>query len=193
MKDVRLKLTENEKIAYTNNIDSKAFSIKENSIDTIIEKERENKFNSEVEEYMKELEEHNETLKQLQDSIGKDPEKLEIKPMFDHILIKPFSTNPFQKVERKGNIIVDTGGFKVNVDKNPITGKLEEQEQVILVACVMEVGPTVKYIKPGDVVFYHKRNAIPVPFFRQGFYDLAEYAILSVVNERLSERFNSIK
>ena len=194
MDNVRIKTTENERVAnIATELEGKTFSMNERSINKMIDTERKNKFNDELERYMDEMKEYNETMKQLQDSVGKDPAKLEIKPLHEQLIIKPFEHNPFQKMEVQNGIITDTGGFKINVDRNPITGKMEEQEQVILTGCVMEIGPEVKYVKPGDVVFYHKRNHIPVPFFKQGFYNLEERYVLAVVNENLTERFNNIK
>ncbi len=190
----RIKTTENEKIALSaTNLNGKIINMSEHNLDNILHQETINKFNNEVDKYMEEMKEHNKALEEISKNIGSNPEKLEIKPMFDHILIKPYTQNPFQKIQREGSIITDVGGFKVNVDMNPVTGKMEEQEQVILTGCVMEVGHTVKYLKVGDVVFYHRRNAIPIPFFKQGFYDLGEYHVLAVVNEELTNRSNNIK
>lgn len=194
MDNVRLKLTENEKLAnIATELNGKSFSMNEKDINKMIETEKKNKFNSELETYMNEMNDYEESMKNLQDSIGKDPAKLEIKPTHEQLIIKPFKHNPFQKIEVKNGIITDTGGFNINVDINPATGKMEEQPQVILTGCVIEVGPEVKYVRPGDVVFYHRRNVIPIPFFRQGFYNLEERYVLAVVNEGLSERFDSIK
>lgn len=192
MKEQRIKMTENERIAANAlGIDSNYSSINmvEDSIDTLIQKEKANKFNDEVEKYIDEMKEYNESMKQLQDSVGKDPTKLELKPIHEQIIIKPFEHNPFQKMEVSNGIITDTGGFKINVAQNPITGKMEEQEQIILTGLVVEVGPEVKYVQVGDVVFYHRRNRIPIPFFKQGFYNLEERYVLAVVNEGLTERF----
>lgn len=192
MDNVRLNLTENDKLAnIATNLNGKSFNMNEHNIDKIIEREKQAKFNDELEQYMHEMEEHNKSLKEISDNMGKDPAKLEIKPINEQLIIKPFEHNPFQKIKIESGIITDTGGFKVNVDKNPITGKMEEQEQVILTGCVMEVGPEVKYIQPGDIVFYHRRNRIPIPFFKQGFYNLEERNVLAVVNEGLTERFNA--
>lgn len=194
MDNVRLKLTENEKLAnIATELNGQSFSMNERNINKMIEREKKNEFNNELEKYMDEMKEYNKSMQQLQASIGKDPTKLEIKPLHEQVIIKPFEHNPFQKIEVTNGIITDTGGFKVNVDVNPVTGKMEEQEQVILTGCVMEVGPEVKYVKPGDVVFYHKRNRIPIPFFKQGFYNLEERYVLAVVNEGLTERFKNVK
>ena len=192
MNNVRLNLTENEKIAnIATDFNGSSFSMNQKDLNKMIEKEKQAKFNNELDKYVNEMEEYNETMKQLQESIGSDPLKLEIKPLHEQIIIKPFEHNPFQKIKIDNGIITDVGGFKINVDKNPITGQMEEQEQVILTGCVMEVGPEVKYLKVGDIVFYHRRNRIPIPFFKQGFYNLEERYVLAVVNEGLTERFNN--
>lgn len=194
MDNVRLKLTENEKLAQSIvGLDGNSIHMSENSIDKVLEKEKASKFNEELEKYVEEYKEHNKALAELGDKMGTNPEKLEIKPLTDHVLIKPYKQNPFQKMEIQNGIIVDTGGFQMNVAKNPISGKMEEQEQIICTGVIVEVGPTVKYLQVGDVIFYHRRNIVPVPFFKQGFYDIAEYQVLAVVNEGLQERFNNIK
>lgn len=188
----RINFTENEKIAnIATDFNGSSFSMNQKDLNKMIEKEKQAKFNNELDKYVNEMEEYNETMKQLQESIGTDPLKLEIKPLHEQVIIKPFEHNPFQKIKIDNGIITDVGGFKINVDKNPITGQMEEQEQVILTGCVMEVGPEVKYLKVGDIVFYHRRNRIPIPFFKQGFYNLEERYVLAVVNEGLTERFNN--
>lgn len=188
----RINFTENEKIAnIATDFNGSSFSMNQKDLNKMIEKEKQAKFNNELDKYVNEMEEYNETMKQLQESIGSDPLKLEIKPLHEQVIIKPFEHNPFQKIKIDNGIITDVGGFKINVDKNPITGQMEEQEQVILTGCVMEVGPEVKYLKVGDIVFYHRRNRIPIPFFKQGFYNLEERYVLAVVNEGLTERFNN--
>lgn len=190
----RIKTTNDEKLmqnALGLDVDRAVFNMSENDIDTILDKEKSMKFNTELEKYAEEMKDYNETMKQIQDSVGKDPTKLEIKPLHEQLIIKPFEHNPFQKIEIQNGIITDTGGFKINAAVNPITGKMEEQEQVILTGCVVEVGPEVKYVQVGDIVYYHKRNRIPIPFFKQGFYNLEERYVLAVVNEGLTERFNN--
>ena len=188
----RINFTENEKIAnIATDFNGSSFSMNQKDLNKMIEKEKQAKFNNELDKYVNEMKEYNENMKQLQESIGSDPLKLEIKPLHEQIIIKPFEHNPFQKIKIDNGIITDVGGFKINVDKNPITGQMEEQEQVILTGCVMEIGPEVKYLKVGDIVFYHRRNRIPIPFFKQGFYNLEERYVLAVVNEGLTERFNN--
>lgn len=195
MKEPRLKLTENEKLAVNaigTDTDFTSINMKEYSIDNLLEKERKDKFNDEVEQYNAQMEKNNNNLKESQDSTSFDINKAEIKPMFSRVIVKPFKVNPFQRMETKGGIIVDAGGYTPHVEVNPMTGKYEEQKQFIVTGCVVEVGPEVKYLKEGDVVYYRVDTAVPVPFFKQGFISINENQIIAVVSENLSERFNKI-
>ena len=196
MKDVRLYSTENEKIArellgtYSN---FTSVNMKENSLDSLIKKEKASKFNSEVEKYNEKLEQNNKDFKESQDKVKYDISKAEIKPMFSRILVQPFKVNPFQKIKVENGLIIDTGGYTPHTQLNEQTGRYEEQKQFIVTGCVVEVGPEVKYLKEGDVIFYRVDTAVPVPFFKQGFVSLAESQIIAVVNEGLQDRFNNIK
>lgn len=196
MKDVRLYSTENEKIAKELlGIDSNFTSVnmKENSLDSLIKKEKARKFNSEVEKYNEKLEQNNKDFEESKDKIEYDISKAEIKPMFSRILVQPFKVNPFQKMKVENGLIIDTGGYTPHTQLNEQTGRYEEQKQFIVTGCVVEVGPEVKYLKEGDVIFYRVDTAVPVPFFKQGFVSLAESQIIAVVNEGLQDRFNNIK
>lgn len=196
MKEPRLKMTENEKFmvnALGTEIGDNRLNMSENTIDNLIAQENARKFNNQVEEYNSKLEENNKTFKEAQDQVTYDINKAEIKPMFSRIIVQPFKVNPFQRVETKGSIIVDAGGYTPHAQINPMTGKYEEQKQFIVTGCVIEVGPDTKYLREGDVIYYRVDTAVPVPFFKQGFISLDEKQVIAVVNEGLSERFNSIK
>ena len=196
MKDVRLYSTENEKIAKEllgTDSNFTSVNMKENSLDSLIKKEKASKFNSEVEKYNEKLEQNNKDFKESQDKVEYDISKAEIKPMFSRILVQPFKVNPFQKIKVENGLIIDTGGYTPHTQLNEQTGRYEEQKQFIVTGCVIEVGPEVKYLKEGDVIFYRVDTAVPVPFFKQGFVSLAESQIIAVVNEGLQDRFNNIK
>ena len=196
MKEPRIKMTENEQIAANVlGLDSNYTSINmgERSIDNMIQREKTNKFNNEVEKYNVQLEENQKTLEEAQSQVAYDINRAEIKPMFARLIIKPFKVNPFQKMEVKGSIIVDAGGYTPHAELNPMTGKYEEQKQFIITGYVVEVGPEVKYLQEGDVVYYRVDTAVPVPFLKQGLVSINENQVIAVVNEGLTERFNYIK
>ena len=195
MKDVRIFSTNNEKLAQEARgvNDSLIFNMSENTVDNLIQKEKASKFNSEVEQYNEQLEKNNKDFEESKDKVNYDIEKAEIKPMFNRVLVQQFKVNPFQKMEVKGGIIVDTGGYNPHTQFNQQSGKYEEQDQFIVTGCVIEVGPETKYLKEGDVIYFRKDTAVPVPFFKQGFVSLGESQIIAVVNEGLQDSFNKIK
>ena len=190
----RLYLTENEKLAQaaTGLGDHIKFNMQENNIDTIIKKEKANKFNSQVDTYKEALEENNKKTEQAQNEVQYDIEKAELKPMFSRIIVKPLAHNPFQKVQMQGSLIVDAGGYTPHAELNPVSGQYEEQREFIVTGCVVEVGPETKYLKEGDVIYYRRDTVVPVPFFKQGLVSLAENQVIAVVNEGLTERFNNV-
>ena len=190
----RLYLTENEKLAQAaiglgNHV---KYNMQENNIDTLIKKEKANKFNSQVDAYNEVLEENNKKTKQVQEELQYDINRAELKPMFSRIIVKPLAHNPFQKVQMQGSLIVDAGGYTPHAELNPISGQYEEQKELIVTGCVVEVGPETKYLKEGDVVYYRRDTVVPVPFFKQGLVSLAENQVIAVVNEGLTERFNNV-
>lgn len=196
MKDVRLKMTDNEKLAVNalgTDVERATINMSENTIDNLIQKENTAKFNNQLEQYKAQLEENKKTLDEAQSQVQYDINQAEIKPMFSRILVKPFKVNPFQRMERAGSIIVNAGGYTPHAEINPMTGKYEEQKQFIVTGCVVEVGPDTKYLREGDVIYYRVDTSVPVPFLAQGFISLDEKQVIAVVNEGLTERFNSCK
>lgn len=167
------------------------FNMSEGKIEDLFEKEKARKFNEQVDGYADKLEKHVDTLKEVGNKLG-DISNVEIKPMFNRILITPFKQNPFQRIKIENGIITDLGGMTPEFT-NPDNGRVEEKEQMIITGAVQEVGPEVKYIVPGDVIMYRKDTAMPVPFFKQGFWFIAETQVISVINEGLEDRFNRIK
>lgn len=196
MKDEKINFTENQKMAIEaldGNPEYTPMSMSECGIDALVQKENARKFNDQVEKYEAQLEENNKTLQEAQKEVAYDINRAEIKPMLARIIVKPFKVNPFQKMETKGGIIVDAGGYTPHAEINPATGRYEEQKQFIVTGCVVEVGPEVKYLQEGDVVYYRVDTAVPVPFLKQGFVSINENQVIAVVNEGLTERFNSVR
>lgn len=176
MDNVRLNLTENEKVAQValGLGDHMKFNMQENNLNTLINREKANKFNDQVDAYNEVLNENNKKTEQAQNELPYDIEKAELKPMFSRIIVKPLAHNPFQKIEMRGSLIVDAGGYTPHAELNPVSGKYEEQKEFIVTGCVVEVGPDVKYLQEGDVVYYRRDTVVPVPFFKQGLVSLAE-------------------
>lgn len=190
MNNVRLKLSNNEKLAQqVINSAEKSFAMNEGNIEDLILKEKKLKFNDEVEKHTEKLNEQKKEIEKCQKEIEEKINTIEIKPLFNRILVKPFVCNPFQKITIENGIITDIGGLNPDIEFNRDTGEYQERNQNIIVATVVEVGPECKYIQVGDTVFYFKNIPTPVPFFKQGFWTLKEENVIAVVNEGLSQRF----
>jgi hypothetical protein len=71
------------------------------------------------------------------------------------------------------------------------SGEHEKLDLFIACASVIEVGPDTKYVIPGDDVFFDTRSARPIPFMRQGFLNIAEQNLVSIMNDNLKERIKN--
>lgn len=150
------------------------------------------KVNDKVDEYVEKLEKHEELLKKYTEEIGKDLDNLEIKPIYEGVLIKPYDENPFQRIHKEGAIITDLGGMKPTYKSNE-DGQYHEEESFIRVGLVIDAGPTTKYLKEGDVVMWRRPSEVPVPFFKQNLVLVNEHSIMTAVNQGLNDRFKNLK
>lgn len=181
-----------EKVAGVESEGREMFNMSANrDLKNVVEDNAKAKFNEKVEEYVSKLEEHEKLLEQYTESLTEDLNQLEIKPLYEGVLIKPLAQNPFQKMKREGNLIVDTGGLTPEY-KSRETGEWEEEESFIHYGVVQEVGPTCKYLKEGDVVMWRKPSETPVPFYKQGLVLVNEHSIMITVNVGLAERFKNL-
>lgn len=181
-----------EKVAGVESEGREMFNMSANrDLKNVVEDNAKAKFNEKVEEYVSKLEEHEKLLEQYTESLTEDLNQLEIKPLYEGVLIKPLAQNPFQKMKREGKLIVDTGGLTPEY-KSRETGEWEEEESFIHYGVVQEVGPTCKYLKEGDVVMWRKPSETPVPFYKQGLVLVNEHSIMITVNVGLAERFKNL-
>lgn len=163
------------------------------SADKILTREKQEKFNTAVDDYVDKFEKHNKALEDYAKNLSQDMNGLEIMPMGSYALIKPFDTNPFQQVKvTSSGIITDLGGLTPQYKSNE-TGEIEEEEQFIKVGTVIEVGHKCEFLKEGDIVFYTVASEAMVPFFKQGFVVVAEQRIMAIVNEKLTERRDNLR
>ena len=195
MEELRTELNSNEKLALaTTGIEGtgKHFIINGETADKTLQREKAMIFNTKVDEFNDKFERHNKALENFAKDLSEDINGLEIMPMFGYALIKPFDQNSFQKVKvTSSGIITDLGGYTPTY-KSHETGEIEEEQQYIKVGTVIEVGHKCEFLKPGDVVFYTIASECMVPFYKLGFVVVNENRILAVVNEKLSDRKNSI-
>jgi hypothetical protein len=188
----RIKLTESEKLSQAAVGTHGTMFNMSDDIDSLLEKEKAIKFNEQLSTFADTLEERRTDMQASAEKLADNFENVEIKPMFSRILIEPFKHNPFQRIEIKSGLIIDAGGYTPQVSLNPNTGKYEEQEEFIITGLVIEVGPDTKYLQEGDVIFFRKDTAVPVPFLKQKLVSLAENQVIAVVNDSLTERFNKV-
>lgn len=192
----RMELSSNEKLALNvNGMEGtgKHFVVNGETADKTIQRDRQNKFNSRVDDYVEKFDTHAKALEEYASKISENMNGLEIMPMFGYVLIQPFDKNPFQQIKMtESGIITDLGGMTPQYKSNE-TGEIEEEEQFIKVGSVIEVGHKCEFLKPGDVVFYTIASETMVPFFRQGFVVVNENRIMAVVNEGLTQRREDIK
>lgn len=186
-------MTDNEKLAKLvvgTESDARIMNMgDEQLIDNLMTDQAKAEFNQEVDDYVSKFDKHNQYLETYKQKFKEESKDLELMPLYRYILVKPFDENPFQQVERVGNIIVDRGGQKpIYVSKE--TGGWEEEQSYVHVGVVIEVGPEAKYIKTGDVVMYNINSEVPIPFYKQGFVTVDETRVTAVINEKLHERFN---
>lgn len=118
-------------------------------------------------------------------------ETMEIMPCGNYVLVRPYKKNPYEKIQ-----VTDSGLIIPEVDgkfKNPDTGEEDMRENFSCQGTVIEVGPLVKWLREGDDIFYRRAQAVPVPFFRQGFEVVPETCIQAVINEGIKNRWDNIK
>lgn len=189
----RIKFTNDEKLAMKTTEGTMFNMGTSQSIEDLINQEKAYKFNEELDKIAEKFEDSRKKLEENAEAFGESIANIEIKPMFSRILVKPLAQNPFQRIKIENGIIVDAGVLTPKAELNPMTGKYEEPKEFIVTGAVQEVGPEVKYLQPGDVIYYRVDTAVPVPFFKQGLWSLSESQIIACVNEGLEARFNSVK
>lgn len=160
----------------------------EKYFDEKTKREQSSKIEQDINDVKEKYEKHLAQLEEDTKQIQGDFNKLEIMPLTSYVLIKPFESNPFQKINKlDSGLIIDSGGIAPSF-KSQETGDMIDANQYIKVGLVTEVGTECKFLKPGDVVFYNIASEVQVPFFKFGFVIVAEQRILAVVNEGLTDR-----
>ena len=189
-------LSESEKIALMNAGDttSRIMTLDGMTADDVIEQRNVKNFNEQVDKYVEKLNEHSANLEKYAEKVSQNIEEIEIMPIANYVLVKEFDENPFQRIVRdsKSGLILDLGGQRPEY-KNTDNGQIEEEENIIRVAVIQEVGPECKWCKPEDTIFYTKMSAVPVPFYKQGLQLVNENRVLAVVNVGLTKRFEEIR
>ena len=136
-----------------------------------------------IERYTKHMDEVEKTYNTLKE------DQLEIFPLMNNVLVKPFEKNPFQKIITAPNsgLILDMGGLAPEY-KSHEDGEIHEEEAFIRLGVVVEVGAGTNWVQRDDVVMWTKPSELPIPFFKQGLLTINETRIMAVINTNLSSR-----
>lgn len=194
---MRLELTEKEKLArVVSAIDSGATYMplsSEPSLQEQIDNSKREKWNQSIDDMQQKFADHEKRLQEAADEYAKKLDKVQIMPISNYVIVRPFAENPFQKVKvNASGLIVDTGGLLPEYKRND-SGEYEEAEQMIKVGVVIEAGPECKWLKSGDTVMWYVSNEVVVPFYNFGFRLVNETRVICVINDDLNERFNQNK
>lgn len=126
----------------------------------------------------------------LGEKIKEERPNLEIMPLGTYVLVRPYSVNPYNQIKTDSGLVIPAFDGTFN---NPDTGTIDQEDQFSRQGTVLEVGPLVKFVKEGDDVFYRCAQAVPIPFFQQGFEVVPENCIQCVVNEGIKDRWSKNK
>ena len=188
-RDVNLTPTSNEKVSTAiSSEEAKSFVVSKDTIENNTILENVTKQNEDVNEYLDNLDSYNEQLASEQEDF--DLSTLEMKPLYEGVIIKPYITNPFQRIKKEGGLIIDLGG-KSPQYKSHEDGQIHEEEAFIKVGKVVEVGTKCTYTKIGDIVMWRKPSETMIPFYRQGFVLVNEHSLMAIFNSELTKRFEN--
>ena len=189
-------LSENEKIAMqmAGESTSRVMTLDGRTADDIIAERNVKKANEEIEKFNEKIDKQFTNVEEFAKKVNENMSNIEIMPIGNYVLCKQFEENPFQRIVRdsKSGLILDMGGMAPQY-KNTDNGQIEEEENIIKVGVIQEVGPECKWCQPDDTIFFTKNSAVPVPFYKQNLQLVCENRVLAVVNENLTERFNKNK
>ncbi|WP_295723373.1 hypothetical protein [uncultured Leptotrichia sp.] len=106
-------LSSNEKLAKSIvGIESNAIlTSDERSMENLVKSEAASKFNEQVDNYVDKIDHYEKKLEDHAKMLADNLNGVEAKPTYEGVLIKPFTENPFQRVQKNGNLIIDTGGL----------------------------------------------------------------------------------
>lgn len=190
---MRERLSEKEKIArmVTDvDTDSTFMGVDDRSLDKMIDNAERQKWNDSVKEIEDKFKDHENALQEAADEYAKKLDGVQIYPIANYVIVRPFKENPFQKVkiDEKTGLILSTGGLIPEYKRND-SGEYEEAEQVIKTGVVIQAGPECKWIKDGDTIMWAVMSEVVIPFYNFGFRLVNENRAICVINDDLEERF----
>ena len=190
---MRERLSEKEQIARMVtgvDTDSTFMGVDDRSLDKMIDNAERQKWNDSVKEIEDKFKDHENALQEAADEYAKKLDGVQIYPIANYVIVRPFKENPFQKVkiDEKTGIILSTGGLIPEYKRND-SGEFEEAEQVIKTGVVIQAGPECKWLKDGDTIMWAVMSEVVIPFYNFGFRLVNENRAICVINDDLEERF----
>lgn len=190
---MRERLSEKEKIARVVtgvDTDSTFMGVDDRSLDKMIDNAERQKWNDSVKEIEDKFKDHENALQEAADEYAKKLDGVQIYPIANYVIVRPFKENPFQKVkiDEKTGLILSTGGLIPEYKRND-SGEYEEAEQVIKTGVVIQAGPECKWLKDGDTIMWSVMSEVVIPFYNFGFRLVNENRAICVINDDLEERF----
>lgn len=192
---MRERLSEKEKIARVVtgvDTDSTFMGVDDRSLDKMIDNAERQKWNDSVKEIEDKFKDHENALQEAADEYAKKLDGVQIYPIANYVIVRPFKENPFQKVkiDEKTGLILSTGGLIPEYKRND-SGEFEEAEQVIKTGVVIQAGPECKWLKDGDTIMWAVMSEVVIPFYNFGFRLVNENRAICVINDDLEERFKN--
>jgi hypothetical protein len=190
---MRERLSEKEQIARMVtgvDTDSTFMGVDDRSLDKMIDNAERQKWNDSVKEIEDKFKDHENALQEAADEYAKKLDGVQIYPIANYVIVRPFKENPFQKVkiDEKTGLILSTGGLIPEYKRND-SGEYEEAEQVIKTGVVIQAGPECKWLKDGDTIMWSVMSEVVIPFYNFGFRLVNENRAICVINDDLEERF----
>ena len=190
---MRERLSEKEQIARMVtgvDTDSTFMGVDDRSLDKMIDNAERQKWNDSVKEIEDKFKEHENALQEAADEYAKKLDGVQIYPIANYVIVRPFKENPFQKVkiDEKTGLILSTGGLIPEYKRND-SGEYEEAEQGIKTGVVIQAGPECKWLKDGDTIMWAVMSEVVIPFYNFGFRLVNENRAICVINDDLEERF----
>lgn len=192
---MRERLSEKEQIARMVtgvDTDSTFMGVDDRSLDKMIDNAERQKWNDSVKEIEDKFKDHENALQEAADEYAKKLDGVQIYPIANYVIVRPFKENPFQKVkiDEKTGLILSTGGLIPEYKRND-SGEYEEAEQVIKTGVVIQAGPECKWLKDGDTIMWSVMSEVVIPFYNFGFRLVNENRAICVINDDLEERFKN--
>lgn len=104
---------------------------------------------------------------------GVDMSEVEIIPVNNNVLIKPYIQNPYRYIETTASGLI-VGVESSKTYKSNETGEIEQNNEVIKCGKVVAVGPACKNVNVGDDVYYTTYSEAKLPFRKKGYVIVGE-------------------